>query len=259
MARGWREGASRTGDSGHGGKLLLRASMFGRVFCAIIVGVVLLLRGTTIRLLGDEPQFWPRSVSPCLSTPCALYPAGRSPEADVLDDNLQLSVEGAFQLVGLAFLAIVGADGAPAYGWLFGLAPWIALAVSTMGLRPAHASRAVSDRDARPLVVPLIRPVASSLAAQLLIGAGPITVQLFAGTDEEHERPLGHSLPPWSLWRLPVFLFTAVQPSMLPAMAAQVAADRKPAFRFLFVRVFALMGVLSLSTTLVTSAFGPWA
>jgi O-antigen/teichoic acid export membrane protein len=169
-------------------------------------------------------------------------------------------VEGAFRLVVLVILALVGIRSAPAYGWLFGLAPWVALAFSLTGLRPPAAAppdTSGTDGEARPLVAPLVLLLVSALAAQLLIGAGPVTAQLFAGSADKAR--VGAFLAALVVVRLPVFLFTAVQPSMLPAMAAHAAADRRADFRALLTKVLAAMGLLALATTVGTAALGPWA
>jgi O-antigen/teichoic acid export membrane protein len=57
--------------------------------------------------------------------------------------------------------------------------------------------------------------------------------------------------------RLPVFLFTAVQPSMLPAMAAHVAAGRVAGFRSVLLRVLRLMGLIATATFVGTTLAGP--
>jgi O-antigen/teichoic acid export membrane protein len=117
------------------------------------------------------------------------------------------------------------------------------------------------DRDphdgARPLVAPLVLLLVSSLAAQLLIGAGPVTARFFAGADDQARA--GAFLAALVVVRVPVFLFTAVQPSMLPALAAHATADRRDAFRSVLAKVLAAMGVLALVTIVGTSALGPWA
>jgi O-antigen/teichoic acid export membrane protein len=239
--------------------LLRRAFLFGICLCVLIVGASLVVRGATVRLLGDEPQLL---AAFCVSLPgyalCFVIRGGLSGSRRLARYGLQLSVEGAFRLIGLACLAVLEVHSVPAYGWLFGLAPWVALAFSIAGLRPAPtSSKRSGDRDVHPLVAPLILLLASSLAAQLLIGAGPVTAQLFAGADDKART--GAFLAALLVVRLPVFLFTAVQPSMLPAMAAHAAADRKSAFLSLLAKVFASMGLLALLTTVVTAAIGPWA
>jgi O-antigen/teichoic acid export membrane protein len=94
------------------------------------------------------------------------------------------------------------------------------------------------------------------LAAQLLIGAGPVVAQLFAGDADQAQ--IGAFLAALVVVRLPVLLFMAVQPSVLPTLSAHVAAGRGGAFRTLLVKVLAAMAALALLTTAATAGLGPW-
>jgi O-antigen/teichoic acid export membrane protein len=57
--------------------------------------------------------------------------------------------------------------------------------------------------------------------------------------------------------RIPVFLFTAVQPSFLPAMATHSAVDRKADFVALTRRVLTTCLVLTVVSTATAAALGP--
>jgi O-antigen/teichoic acid export membrane protein len=234
--------------------LLLRAVLLGMCLCLLAVATALVLFDAAVRLLGNEPQLL---VAFCIALPgyalCFVSRGAFSGSRRLARYGLQLSVEGAFRLVALGCLALIGPHRASAYGWLFGLAPWVALAVSMAGLH--RTSTSSPDRQPRPLVAPIILLLASSLTAQLLIGAGPATVQFFADTDDDARA--GSFLAALVVVRVPVFLFTAVQPSLLPALAAHVAADRRAAFRSLLAKVLAWMGLLAFVTTVVTAALGP--
>lgn len=106
-----------------------------------------------------------------------------------------------------------------------------------------------------PLVAALGLLLISSLAAQLLVNAGPVTIQLLA-TPAERARA-GAFLAALVVVRIPVFLFTAVQPSFLPAMATHAAVDRKADFVALTRRVLTICLVLTVVTTVVSAALGP--
>jgi O-antigen/teichoic acid export membrane protein len=95
----------------------------------------------------------------------------------------------------------------------------------------------------------------SSVAAQLLVNAGPLIVQLLA-TPAERARA-GAFLAALVMVRIPVFLFTAVQPSFLPAMATHAATDRKTDFIRLVRRVLTICLALTLVSTIVATALGP--
>jgi O-antigen/teichoic acid export membrane protein len=244
--------------------LLRRALGFGLCLCALIGAVVLAARTGATRLLGNEPQlvaaFWVALPGYAL---CFVTRGALSGSRRLVRYGLQLSVEGVFRLVGLGCLTLVDVRSAPAYGWLFAAAPWVALAASLVGLRraplPAEAtgdSGTAAPARRQPLVAPLLLLLISTLAAQLLIGAGPVSARLFAGAEDQARA--GAFLAALVVVRLPVFMLTAVQPSMLPAMAAHVAADRGTAFRSLLAKVLAAMGILALATTLGTALLGPW-
>lgn len=246
-------------ETGHADRTLLRrALVFGLCLCAAVVAIGLALHGAAIRLLGDEPQLL---AALCVALPgyalCFISRGSFSGSRKLRHYGLQLSVEGVFRLAGLGVLAAVGVQSPAAYGWLFGLAPWVALAVTAGGVRHDRSvGEPVPDRPVQPLVAPLVLLLVGALSAQLLIGAGPVVAKLFAASTDQART--GAFLAALVVVRLPVFLFTAVQPSMLPAMAAQVRAGRTAEFRRLLTRVFAAMVGLALLTTVVTAALGPW-
>jgi O-antigen/teichoic acid export membrane protein len=169
--------------------------------------------------------------------------------------GLQLGVEGGFRLAGMLCLVVAGVHSVAAVGWLFAAAPWIALAASLAG-RAAHLPAAkVSIVLGRPLLSALGLLLISSLAAQLLVNAGPVVIQLLA-TPAERARA-GAFLAALVIVRIPVFLFTAVQPSFLPAMATHAAVDRKADFVALIRRVLTTCLVLTVVSTVVAAALGP--
>jgi O-antigen/teichoic acid export membrane protein len=171
--------------------------------------------------------------------------------------GLQLGVEGGFRLAGMLGLVLIGLHSAAAVGWLFGAAPWIALAASLIG-RKAHLPRAsVAITRGGPLVSALGLLLISSLAAQLLANAGPVIIQLLA-TPAERARA-GAFLAALVIVRIPVFLFTAVQPSFLPAMAAHAAVDRRSDFVRLTRRVLTTCLLLTVVSTVVAMLLGPMA
>ena len=96
-----------------------------------------------------------------------------------------------------------------------------------------------------------------SLAAQLLIGAGPLTVQLFADTSDAARA--GAFLAALVVVRLPVVVFlSAVQPTVLPVMSGHLAAGRRDAFVALLTRVLLVMGIFAGLTTVLSAGLGPW-
>jgi len=240
------------GSSDH--SLVRRAAVLGAILCAVVVALALIFWSTATRLLGGEPQL---VAAFCVGLAgYALFFVSRgalSGARRLKRYGLQLAVEGVFRLVGLILLAVIGIQSASAFGWLFALAPWVALAASTIGLPAITKARA----EAEPIVGPVALLITGSLAAQLLIGAGPLTVQLFA--DAGDAARTGAFLAALVVVRLPVVVFlSAVQPTVLPIMSAHLAAGRRDAFVALLGRVLLLMGIFAGLTTVLSTGLGPW-
>jgi O-antigen/teichoic acid export membrane protein len=248
-----RRGRERETGS-HDGSVVWRAAVLGGWLCLIVVGGALALWHLTVGLLGGHPQLL---AAFCFALPgYALCFVGRgvlSGTHRLRRYGLLLAVDGSFRLVGLALLAALGVRSTVAYGWLFAFAPWIALGAAMVGLRAVPRDRTVAE----PMVRPLAWLLTSSLAMQLLIGAGPLTAQYFA--DGRDAARAGAFVAALVIVRVPVVLFSAVQPSMLPAMAAHAAAGRRSDFAVLFGRVLVAMVGVALVTTLAFTALGPWA
>jgi len=106
-----------------------------------------------------------------------------------------------------------------------------------------------------PLLSALGLLLISSLAAQLLVNAGPVIIQLVSTSAERAQA--GAFLAALVVVRVPVFLFTAVQPSFLPAMATHSAVDQKADFIALTRRVLTTCLLLTVVSTALAAAVGP--
>jgi O-antigen/teichoic acid export membrane protein len=238
--------------------VLIRRAVVISVVAALGVGLIAFAaHPVSLKLLGGSVSLL---AALCVGLPgyaCCFVSRGVFAGTGELGRyGLQLGVEGGFRLAGMLGLVLAGSPSVAAVGWLFGAAPWVALAVSLAGRtghRPAAASGPIAR--GRPLVAALGLLLVSSLAAQLLVNAGPVIVQLFA-TPAERARA-GAFLAALVVVRIPVFLFTAVQPSFLPAMATHAARDRKADFVRLTRRVLTTCLVLTVLSTMVATALGP--
>ena len=236
--------------------LVRRAVVVSLVAAIAICLLAVAARPVPLRLLGGN---WNLLAALCVALPgyaCCFVSRGVFAGSRELGRyGLQLGVEGGFRLAGMLCLVVIGAHSAAAVGWLFAAAPWIALAASLAG-RAAHLPGArVSIVLGGSLVPALGLLLISSLAAQLLVNAGPVIIQLLA-TPAERARA-GAFLAALVVVRIPVFLFTAVQPSFLPAMATHAAVDRKADFVALTRRVLTTCLVLTVVSTVVAAALGP--
>jgi O-antigen/teichoic acid export membrane protein len=246
------ERGSRTFDP----TLIRRAVVVSMVAAIAICLVAVAARPVSLRLLGGNWNLLAALCAGLAGYACCFVSRGVFAGGRELGRyGLQLGVEGSFRLAGMLCLVLAGSHSVAAVGWLFGAAPWIALAASLVGRTASLPWARASIALGGPLVSALGLLLISSLAAQLLMNAGPVIIQLLA-TPAERGRA-GAFLAALVMVRIPVFLFTAVQPSFLPAMATHAARDRKADFVRLTRRVLAICLVLTVVSTVVATAVGP--
>jgi O-antigen/teichoic acid export membrane protein len=236
---------------------LVRRAVAVSLLAALAIGLLAVVaRPVSVRLLGGS---WDLLGALCVALPgyaCCFVSRGVfAGRRELGRYGLQLAVEGTFRLAGVVVLVVIGAHSLATVGWLFGAAPWVALAASLAGRTVPAPGAAVARVVGGPLVSALGLLLISSLAAQLLVNAGPVIIQLLA-TPAERARA-GAFFAALVVVRIPVFLFTAVQPSFLPAMATHSAVDQKADFVALTRRVLATCLVLTVVSTAVLTAAGP--
>jgi O-antigen/teichoic acid export membrane protein len=249
--RGYERGSATFDPS-----LVRRAVVVSLVAAIAICLLAVAARPVSLRLLGGN---WNLLGALCVALPgyaCCFVSRGVFAGSRELGRyGLQLGVEGSFRLAGMVCLVVVGVHSVAAVGWLFGAAPWIALAASLAGWAAHRPGARVSIVPGGPLLSALGLLLISSLAAQLLVNAGPVIIQLLATPAERAQA--GAFLAALVLVRIPVFLFTAVQPSFLPAMATHSAVDQKADFVRLTRRVLTICLVLTVVSTVAAAALGP--
>ena len=231
-----------TGD----GSLLRRAALLGGLLTGILVlsvlgfrkrlldslfdGEALLLVGLVLSLVG---YFAEHLVRGSLAGRGRFRPYG-----------LVLGVEGTLRLVGCVALALAGVATAGPFGVVLGGAPILAALV---GLR---ARTDVVDPGPpapfRTLTTALGWLLAASLSAQLLVNAGPLAVKALASDREQ--AAAGQFLAGLVLARVPLFLFQAVQASLLPRLSELDATGRHSDLRSGLRRLlFVVVGVVVVS------------
>jgi O-antigen/teichoic acid export membrane protein len=233
--------------------LFRRALAQGLVTVCLAVAVLLLALPVTLRVLGEDPQL---VASVCVGLAgYAGWFATRgelSGARQLTRYGVQLALEGTLRLVALLTVVVVGEPSPATCGWLLALSPWATLLVTSLRWRPA------SERPVRRtpgLARRLYLLIASALAAQLLINAGPLVVNLLATPAERAQA--GLFLAVLVVVRVPVFLFSAIQPSFLPALAERAAAGRRRSFVRLLGQVLsALIAVVALMCALAAT-IGP--
>lgn len=248
-----RRGAER-GQGVWDSSLLRRALTFGFFEAGSAVAVLLAAFPVSLRLLGHDPQLL---AALCVALPgyaCCFVSRGEfAGRREFARYGVQLAAEGGSRICGALILVLADVHGTSCFGWLFAGAPWLAVGVSVY--RWPHRSAAPHPVRVEPLPRRIGLLTVSCLASQLLINAGPLVVALLA---RPHDRSrVGVYLAALVLARIPVFLFTAVQPSFLPSMAEHAAADRRDEFVRLIRRVLAACAGVTAMSSLLAWAAGP--
>jgi O-antigen/teichoic acid export membrane protein len=251
--------ARRRGDErGRGSwddSLLPRALGLGLLAAGCAVAVVLTVLPVSLRVLGDDPQLVAALCIALAGYACCFVSRGElAGRGQLVRYGVQLGVEGGIRLAGAVVLVLAHVQGTAWFGWLFAAAPWVALGVSAHRWPRPPISQTTERGPALPRALGLL--AVSGLASQVLINAGPLVVALLARPADS--ALVGVFLAALVIVRIPVFLFTAVQPSFLPAMAEHAAADRRDRFVALIRRVVgACTALVALSIVLAVTT-GPW-
>ncbi len=166
--------------------------------------------------------------------------------------GLQLAIEGIVRVLGCGSLFLVGVRGVGAYGFLLGGA-LIASVVLTVP-RPRTLATDGPLAGWADLSGSLGWLLASALLSQALVNAGPVAVRLLAGPGEQ--AAAGALLAGLVLARLPLFLFAAVQASLLPGLASLLAAGRKREFVHGVLRLVGLVAALMAVSTVAAALLG---
>ncbi|MGE5133999.1 MAG: polysaccharide biosynthesis protein [Gemmatimonadota bacterium] len=165
----------------------------------------------------------------------------------------QLAVDGALRVALAVTLGLLGVRSAAGFGLILTVAPLLAVAATAPGLRgalrpgPAAGWRAMGGR--------LGMLVVTMLLAQMVINAAVLSVRLLSPGDPAAVSAL---LAAAVLARLPLFVFTSVQTSLLPGLAGAAAAGDQARFRQLLARGCAIVTVLGLGAGVPTALLGPW-
>lgn len=173
-----------------------------------------------------------------------------------------LAAEGVARLLAAAVLVISGVRTAGPLAIVIGLTPFVAAAPV------AFAERDLLGGGPRPPWRQMSRSLGyllvGSLLAQVLIHVGPLAVKLLAGGDAGEVT--GRFFAGLLLTRAPLFLFLAVQASLLPRLTALCAAGRRAEFATTVNRLLAasallgivtVVGALLLGQPALTLLFGP--
>jgi O-antigen/teichoic acid export membrane protein len=164
-----------------------------------------------------------------------------------------IGAESALRLAACVALAVVGVRTAGPYGLALGLAPFAATAIGVRRERH-HLVTPGPDAPWAELTAALGYLLAASVLAQLLVNSGVLAVQLLASASESEVA--GRFLNGLIIARVPLFMFQAVQASLLPALAAHAGAGRHDDFRAGLKRLLVVVVGIGVLATIVAWAIG---
>jgi O-antigen/teichoic acid export membrane protein len=153
-------------------------------------------------------------------------------------------------------LVVLGVANTAAYAAVLAVAAYVGAAVA--GRRPWDTGP--PEESTTPwgeLTVSMGHLLATSLAVAALLNAGTVAVELLAGPDEADRA--GIFLTGLVIARVPLFFYQAVQASLLPRLTALATEGRFPDFRRGLYQLLALLGALTVATTVAALVAGSWA
>ena len=161
--------------------------------------------------------------------------------------------ESVIRLVACGALAVVGVSTAGPFGLVLGIAPFAAVALTVR--RERNMITPGPDAPWAELSTAIGWLLAASVLAQLLVNSGVFAVELLA--DESEKDIAGRFLNGLIIARVPLFMFQAVQASLLPALAAHAGAGRHEDFRIGLRRLIIVVVGIGAVATVTAWAIGP--
>ncbi|HLG00799.1 MAG TPA: hypothetical protein VI916_10025 [Acidimicrobiia bacterium] len=201
---------------------------------------VLLLVGFLLALAGYAVQYLMRG---------ALAASGRFGPYSFL-----LGAEGTLRMLACIGLAVAGVKTAGPYGLLIGVAAIVVIAAVAPRTRDLFEDG--PEASWRELSRALGYLLVGSVLANAMINITPLIVTALASDDERSL--VGKVLIALIISRVPLFLFQAVQASLIPQLAALAAQDLWAAFRSKLLRLLVAVSVLAALSTAGSWVFGPW-
>lgn len=161
--------------------------------------------------------------------------------------------EGVPRLVLAGVLAVLGVEVAGPYGALVALAPFLGVA---WGLRGEHELVTPGPpAEWGELLAAMGSLLVASLSAAFLLNAGTLAVEYLAKPSQEEEA--GIFLAALVVARVPLFLFQAVQATLLPKLSALAGAGRFTEFKARLGRLVAVVAIIGVVGTAAAALVGP--
>lgn len=246
--------ARRARGEGASGVVRQSALLGTGLLALVIAGTVVSLPWTFDLFFDEQPMLLAGFVLALVGYCAAHLVRGVLAGAGRFDGYaVYFGAEGVLRvLVGLVFL-VVGVSAAGPYGLSVGVVPFVAVALSLRGQRglvaPGPPSRAGE------LTASLSALLAGALLTALLLNAGPLAIEILASPEESAEA--GRFLAALLIARVPLFLFQAVQASLLPKLALLAGGQRWADFVAALRKLLLAVGGLGVVATLVAWSIGP--
>lgn len=237
------------------GTLVRQAAVIGAVTCAVI-GVVALVVWPFVLddlLRGDAVLFAAFFVATVGYAAVHLTRGLLAGEGRFRGYARLFVGEGVPRMVLAGVLGLIGVEVAGAYGALVALAPFAGV---LFGLRGEHQLITDGpDAEWRELLAAMGSLLVASLSAAFLLNAGTLAVQYLATPSQKEEA--GIFLAALVVARVPLFLFQAVQATLLPKLSALAGAGRFHEFRSRLGRLVAVVVTIGGLGTLAAAIVGP--
>ena len=165
----------------------------------------------------------------------------------------QLAIDGGLRAAAACALGLAGGHSAVAFGLILTVAPLLAVLLTLGPLIPRVRPGPPLPWTAMSHRLGLL--IGTMLVAQVLMNAAVISVRLLSPG-----RPavVGALLAAAVMARIPLFVFTSLQTSLLPGLAGAIAAGDRARFRLLLYRSCAVVTVLGIACGLPATILGPW-
>ncbi|MER5862540.1 hypothetical protein [Kitasatospora sp. NPDC002040] len=165
----------------------------------------------------------------------------------------QLGLDGVLRMVLAIALMVAGVDSALAYSLILAVAPLLAMLLSLpLTLRSARPGPAIGWRE---LCSGLGLLTGSFLLAQFVANAAVLSIQVVAPSQAVL---VGAFTAAMVLSRVPLFVFGALQASLMSGLSTAVATGDRLGFRRLLTRTCAMVTALGVLGGVPAVLLGPW-
>ena len=247
--------AHRRAEGMGGGPVIVRAAQLGGILAAILVVITLIVSPWMVSHLFDG--YWLLLVGFLLGL--VGYYAGHLGRGTFSGMGrfgaygLYMGGEGVIRMALCVALAAVGVKTVGLYGLAVGIPPLIAVSIAVR--RERNLIEPGPEARFSEVSSNLGWLLGGSVLAAFLINAGPIAVTLLATPSEKSLA--GKFTTSTVIARVPLFLFQAVQASLLPKLALLVGAGRFHDFRAGFRKLLTAVAGLGVVAIVGAFLFGP--